>query len=72
MGKIMYNGEVYSGLTVSSSSTSNKSENITYDNKNSGLVATNVQNAIDELSMRPGGTGGQGVIVQFVTWEAND
>lgn len=42
MGKIMKNGIAYSG-------SGNKSSNISYNNTNSGLSSSDVQNAIDEI-----------------------
>lgn len=43
MAKIMYKGKEYSGVPTSA-------ENIAYDNSESGLSATNVQSAIDEVN----------------------
>lgn len=51
MGKIMYKDRQYS-------SSFDKSVNILYDNSNSGLSATNVQAAIDELKAVSGSGGG--------------
>ena len=70
MGKIMYKGKSYSG---SGTSSSNKSEDIVYNNTNSGLDSTNVQSAIDELNTKlSDNTVTQNPQVQFITWEEND
>ena len=51
MGKIIYKGKSYSG---SSAPSSNEAKDIIYDNAESGLSATDVQDAVNELSLNTG------------------
>lgn len=62
MGKIIRNGIEFCG-------TSDTADNIIYDNKDSGLVATNTQTAIDELSEKVK-SGGNVVYLTQAQYEA--
>lgn len=54
---------------ITDEGTDTNADNVGYNNATSGLSAMNVQDAIDELSSRPGGGGGN---VVYITQEAYD
>ena len=54
---------------ITDEGTDTNADNVGYNNATSGLSAMNVQDAIDELSTRPGGGGGN---VVYLTQEAYD